>query len=63
MTLPAFAAELRCLQHDARSEPQLSIDICPQRAQQQTRRTPLLCRSVGQTDGQTGGQTGRSTVT
>jgi len=35
VTLPAFAAECR--------RPQLSIDIsCPQGAQQQTRRLPLL---------------------
>jgi len=46
MTLPAFAAERRRL---------LSIDIsCPQGAQQQTRRTPLLL-SIGGTSRRTDG--------
>jgi len=49
MTLPAFAAERR------RRQP--SIDIsCPQGAQQQTRRTPLLLSidgTAGRTDGLT----------
>jgi len=55
MTLPAFAAEHRAAAPGsgaaAAGRPALSIDIfCAYGAQQQTRRTPLHVRLMGQTD-------------
>jgi len=52
MTLPAFAAERGAAAPGcgaaAAGRPALSIDIfCAYRAQQQTRRTPLLCSTDG----------------
>jgi len=56
MTLSAFAAERWQLTPAAR-RPQLLIDIsCPQGAQHQTRRTPLLL-SINGTDRQRDGRT------
>jgi len=50
VTLPAFAAERRRLQHSARSAPAAITDIfCLHSAQQQTRRPPLLL-SADETD-------------
>jgi len=62
VTLPAFAAERRCLLHGAPAAgTRLSIDIsCLQGAQQQTRRTPLLL-SIEQTDGPSDGHADRRT--
>ena len=56
MTLPAFTAERRrACSTTLAARPQLSIDICcPQGAQQQTRRPPLLLLIDG-TDRQTDG--------
>ena len=51
MTLPAFAAERRCLQHGARSYQ--SISAADAGDQLQTRRPPLLL-SIDGTDGRTG---------
>ena len=60
MMLPAFAAERRRLLHTARSKcTHTCRSISPVRKAHggKTRRSPLLQRSMGQTDGQSDGRT------